>query len=49
MNSIESERHFLLHCSLYKDYQAYKINKALEVDEQFLLKKKEKQLCFYIN
>ena len=48
MNSIECELHFLLDCPLYDDYQADMINKALEANEQFLLKNKEEQMRFYI-
>ena len=49
MNSIESELHFLQDYPLYDDYRAGMINKALEVDEQFLLKNKEEQIYFKFN
>ena len=47
-DSIERELHFLLD-SLCGDYWANMINKALEVDEQFLLKNKEEQMCFILS
>ena len=48
INSIVSELHFPLDCLLYDDSRADMIIKALEVDEQFVLKNNEQQNVFYI-